>query len=183
MFAWTREERIIRTNRTLELSLQAAGPVSCAACAWLATRTDSRRTPARTPRLRSRPIRGPGPPAGRPARRSAGAAATPGGGSDPCQRNRPRSRRATAVRITACCSCRARDIPDPASLRSRPARRTRTAGTPGPVPSPGGWPGLRHEASTSPPGCLPPAGSVPIGAAHTQVTSRQAYQGKHHLFP
>jgi hypothetical protein len=109
MFAWTREERIIRTNRTLELSLQAAGSVSCAACAWLATRTDSRRTPARTPRLRSRPIRGPGPPAGRPARRSAGAAATPGCGSDPCRRNRPRSRRATAVRITACCSCRVRD--------------------------------------------------------------------------
>jgi hypothetical protein len=37
MFAWTHEERIIRTNPALELSLQAAaGSVSCAACAWLA---------------------------------------------------------------------------------------------------------------------------------------------------
>jgi len=36
MFARAHEERIIRTNPALELSLQAAGSVSCAACAWLA---------------------------------------------------------------------------------------------------------------------------------------------------
>ena len=36
MFAWAHEETHNRTNPALELSLQAAGSVSCAARVWLA---------------------------------------------------------------------------------------------------------------------------------------------------
>ena len=100
---------------------QAKGPSPCTGC---------RRTPARTPRSRPRPSPGPGPRAARPARRPAGGGPTPPSGTPPHRTTPPRSwpwPRTSAWPAPVAAPARS---PDPASPRSTPARRTRTAACP-----------------------------------------------------
>jgi len=87
------------------------------------------------PRPRSRPT--PDRPAAPPGRRPAGAAPTAASGSPPHRRTPPRSPPCPAASITACCNCAPATSPDPASPGSTPARKTRTADSPGSARRPG----------------------------------------------
>ena len=90
-------------------------------------RTGCRRTPARTPRSRSRPTPGPDPRAERPGWRTASGRPTLASGSAPRRRNPPRSARGRGPAPRPAPAAAPATSPDPASPRSRPARRTRTA--------------------------------------------------------
>ncbi len=113
------------------------------------------------------------------ARRPAGASATPGCGSPLCRRTRPRSRRAPPSASPPAAAAGPATSQGPASPPPRPARRTRTAGTPGPAPRPGhgagppprtpAWP--RRAAARLP-------GASPLAPRTPRPPPRQAHQEK-----
>jgi hypothetical protein len=99
-------------------------------------RIGCRRMPARTPRSRSRPTPGQGPPARPPRPRPGGAVPTAGCGSARCRRTPPRSSRARPLARPPALAAAPAMSPDPASPPSRPVRKTRTAHSRDPAPRP-----------------------------------------------
>ena len=140
-------------------------------------RTGCRTTPARTHPPQPRPSLEWGPPSARPALRPAGGVPTPPSGSAPHRRTRPRSLRARGSVPRPAPVAAPATSPGPASPRSTPARRTRTAsrlrcpaspgGDPRPPPMPPGRPHAR-------PGQLPDSSQLSSRwpPPHVDLTAR-----------